>query len=148
MPSIPPWRLHGDDGSMLPLILGCVLIVVVMIMGFTAATSAFLAQRDLESICDGAAEWAAGAVNTDAVSTAERAPDVLPISAESAQAAVTEYQNRFYAHEASLHMRVTSNGGTLKVACEQTVKIAFGGFFGYRNGSRRTTDSSINSPIT
>ncbi|HEX3732647.1 MAG TPA: pilus assembly protein TadG-related protein [Mycobacteriales bacterium] len=138
-----------DDGSITILILGCVLVVVVMIMALTAATSAFLAQRTLQSDCDGAAEWAASAVDPHRIFDGQAAnSDRLPLQVDGAREAVDEYHRRFYRKDPTLTMAPTVASDTLSVRCRRVVKITFGTFFGKGGGVERTAISSINSPVS
>src|SRR6185312_13017730 len=59
----PPVRTAGGDegerGSTLPFVLLCWLLAALMVFGAIAASDAFLEQRQVQSICDGAALAAA-----------------------------------------------------------------------------------------
>lgn len=139
----------GDAGSMLPMIVVCVLLVVMMIMGMTAATAAFIAQQNLQSICDSAATWSAaeadsGKVYTDGVKS-ER---FLPLSEAAVAAAVADHRARFYADDPVLQMAASTDGKALTVACRTRVKIPFGAFFGKGNGIDRETVSVVRSPVS
>ncbi|MDQ6874954.1 MAG: pilus assembly protein TadG-related protein, partial [Actinomycetota bacterium] len=57
------WFRADDRGSITPLILVFFLVAALLVMGAAAAGSAFLAQRDLQAVCDGAAVRAANAVD-------------------------------------------------------------------------------------
>jgi len=48
-----------DHGSTLPLILGFFLLALIMVAGSIAAGDAFVQQRDLQDVCDGAVTAAA-----------------------------------------------------------------------------------------
>ncbi|MGH3429923.1 MAG: hypothetical protein ACRDQZ_20535 [Mycobacteriales bacterium] len=138
-----------DDGSIAVLILGCVLVVIVMIMALTAATSAFLAQRALQSDCDGAAEWAASAVDPHRVFEGQATDsDRLPLQIDAAREAVDEYHRRFYRNDQTLTMVPAVASDTLSVRCRRVVKITFGTFFGKGGGVERIAISSINSPVS
>ena len=47
------WR--DDTGSTIPLIIGFFLISMLMVAGSVAAGDAFVQQRGLQDVCDGAA---------------------------------------------------------------------------------------------
>ena len=57
-------RIRGGDdtGSTIPMILGFFLLAMLMVAGSIALGQAFVQQRDLQDVCDGAA--AAGVVLT------------------------------------------------------------------------------------
>lgn len=140
---------RGDSGSMILLVLVFVLIVVLMIVGTTAATSAFIAQRDLQSNCDSAATWAAAEVSVGDVYGDEVASkEFLPLSPEAVAAAVEEHRARFYPGEPELTMVARSDGEQLTVVCHNKVKVPFGAFFGKGDGVERDAESAVRSPIS
>lgn len=139
---------YGDAGSMLPMIVVCVLIVILMIMAVTASTAAFLAQLNLDSICDGAAAAAASSVDPDRISTAPKSPDFLPVSEQAAQTAVDEYQADLEPKDPTLTMATGVNSEQLTVKCHSVAKIPFGAFFGYSKGVQRDTVSTVRSPLS
>ncbi|HZY77482.1 MAG TPA: pilus assembly protein TadG-related protein, partial [Jatrophihabitantaceae bacterium] len=55
----PGARGGVDHGSTIPLILGFFLVALLMIGGAIAAADAFVQQRGLQDVCDGAASAAA-----------------------------------------------------------------------------------------
>jgi len=46
---------RNDRGTILPLIAGFTVSALLLVLGAIDASAAFLAQRDLASVCDGAA---------------------------------------------------------------------------------------------
>ena len=62
-------RLADDRGSTIPLILGCFVVAFLIVAGSVAAGDAFLQQRNLQSVCDGAA--AAAATSADLAAARE-----------------------------------------------------------------------------
>ena len=65
-----------DAGTVIPLVLLCFLLAGTLVTAGIAASAAFLAQRDLAGICDGAAvAAAAGAVDRTALAAR---PDGVP----------------------------------------------------------------------
>jgi hypothetical protein len=58
---------------MIPMIMLCFLLAGVLVCASIAASAAFLAQRDLAGVCDGAAIAAANAVNRAALGAAPAA---------------------------------------------------------------------------
>jgi hypothetical protein len=140
---------QGDGGSLLPLILVFVLVVIMMIMGTTAATSAFIAQRDLQSDCDADAMWAASEADAnDLYHDAASSKKYLPLSPEAVAAAVEEHRKRFYADRPELRMRADSDGEQLVVKCHDKVKVPFGAFFGKGGGVDRDAESAVRSPVS
>lgn len=140
---------RGDAGSMLPMIVVCVLIVVLMIMGMTTATAAFLAQRNIQSICDSAATWAAAEADSNKVLTNKGSSEkFLPLSPEAVASAVEEHRTRFYADDRELQMAASSDGETLTVECHTKVKVPFGSAFGKGDGIGRDAVSVVRSPVS
>lgn len=60
----------GDGGTVLPLVVVSFLMAGLMVTAGTAASAAFLAQRDLAGVCDGAALAGAAALDRAALSGA------------------------------------------------------------------------------
>jgi hypothetical protein len=59
--------MTGDRGTVVPLVLLSVLLAGLLVTAGTAASAAFLAQRDLAGVCDGAALAGAAAVDRTAL---------------------------------------------------------------------------------
>ena len=133
----------GDRGSTLPFVLLCWLVAALMVFGAIAASDAFLEQRQVQSICDGAALAAAdrtdeGVVYSDGVGVA------LPLTAESTQAAVAEH---LAADDARLDSWSTSTDGTeVTVRCTREATIAFGWLFLGGRPLDRTAVASARAP--
>ncbi|MCW2644247.1 MAG: putative Flp pilus-assembly TadE/G-like, partial [Pseudonocardiales bacterium] len=59
-------RTRDDRGTTIPLILGFFIIALITVAGAVAAGDAFVQQRGLQDVCDGAAAaGAASAANLD-----------------------------------------------------------------------------------
>src|SRR6185437_11338695 len=58
-------RRAGDQGSTIPLILGFFIIALFVVAGSIAAGDAFVQQRQLQDLCDGAAVASASAADLD-----------------------------------------------------------------------------------
>jgi len=132
----------------MPLVLLCFLVATFLVAGTTAASSAFLAQRDLQSDCDGAAVAAADAADLGALyrgGAAERA--LLPIAQARAQEAVEEHAAAGPS-PAAVVATVSADGSTVTVACGRVVRIPFGTLFGLGGGLERTTTSTARSPLS
>ena len=130
----------------MPLVLLCFLIGAFLVAGVTAASSAFLAQRDLQADCDGAAVAAASAVDTDAVyAGALSEADALPLATDLAQTAAEEYASR--SDRVGLAVTVRVDVERVEVACGRVVDVPFGWLFGAGNGLDRSTVSSSRSPL-
>jgi hypothetical protein len=133
----------GDAGSLVPMLLLCFLILALLVGGFTAASSAFLAQRDLQATCDDATTYAAGAVDPDVPSNSEG----LLVATAAAKERVDAFVARRVSDDPTLTMRVEVNAEVLTLSCRRKAKIAFGGLVGRGDGIERSTESSVRSPL-
>lgn len=151
-------RARGDDGSMIPMIIMAFVVAATLISATTAAGSAFLAQRDLQSVCDGAALSGAEAIDFAATSTvsgtepgsgdATGTAGYLPIG--SVQRAVGDYveqADRDGGVEVSAQSALADDL-TVSVTCHSHPHIALGSLFGYGEGIDRSADSSARSALT
>jgi uncharacterized membrane protein len=136
-----------DRGSITPLILVFFLIAALLVMGTTSAGSAFLAQRDLQSVCDGAAVRATGAVDEGGAYHGPADLAALPLSDASVQAAVGDYQSQGYPTDSTLSMSASTDGQQVTVVCHRVVTIPFGAVFGKPTGLERTAASTARAPL-
>ncbi|WP_163508895.1 pilus assembly protein TadG-related protein [Fodinicola acaciae] len=136
--------MRSDDGSSVPLILLFFLLGLVLVAGTVAASAAFLAQRDLQSDCDGAAIVAANALDAAGFYGSDHAGDSLPLAAGAAQSAVDAYAADAALAETSFAVAVAA--GRAQVTCSRVVRLPFGPTFGYGDGLRRTAVSDARSP--
>jgi uncharacterized membrane protein len=141
-------ELGGDRGSTLPFVLLCFLLALLLVAGTVAASSAFLAQRDLQSDCDGAAVAAAAAVDPATVYADDDGLDAeLPLAAGAAERAVAGYAARAGLGETSFAVSVPADRGAVVVTCGRRVTVPFGPMFGLGGGVDRTAESSARSPV-
>jgi uncharacterized membrane protein len=134
-----------DAGSTIPLILGFFLIAVFVVAGSVALGQAFVQQRDLQDVCDGAAAAAAAtAADLDrsgavAVSGSLQFADV--------QAVVEAYLARDPArHDVRVTAVLSADRRRLTLTCEETVPLTFGRLFG-RPSVRHVARSSARSAV-
>ncbi|MGB9377651.1 MAG: pilus assembly protein TadG-related protein, partial [Mycobacteriales bacterium] len=106
---------RAHRGSIAPLILVFFLIAILVVMGTVAAGSAFLEQRDLQSVCDGAAINATNALDEHATYGGPPDQGALPLSEASVQAAVADYRQRGYAADPTLTLAATTDGQRVTV---------------------------------
>jgi len=139
--------VSDDRGSITPLILTFFLIALLLVMGTIAAGSAFLEQRDLQAVCDGAAVRAASALDEDGAYAGPAGQTALPLSDASVQAAVADYQAQGYAGDPTLTMAASTDGQLVTVTCSRMVQIPFGAVFGKAEGLQRTAVSSARAPL-
>ncbi|GAA1686663.1 hypothetical protein GCM10009765_40220 [Fodinicola feengrottensis] len=135
---------RSDEGSSVPLVLLFFVLALLLVAGTVAASAAFLAQRDLQSDCDGAAVVAANALDAAGFYGSDRAGDALPLAVGGAQAAVDRYAAD--AGLGSTSFAVTVDDSRALVACARMVPVPFGAAFGYSQGLRRTAVSEARSP--
>jgi hypothetical protein len=122
----------ADRGSTIPLILGFFLIGLLAVAGAVLASDAFTRQRDLQSICDGAAVAGANAIDSPAARTRPLST-TLPLAA--VQAAVQRY---LAADTGRTNVRIeaalSADGGTVLADCHQHTRPAFSGLIGHPDG--------------
>lgn len=125
-------RLANDAGSVTPLILGFFLIGLLMVAGAVLAGASFSSQRDLQSICDGAAIAAANSLDSAAARTQPLA-GALPLA--QVQRSAADYLARDPSR-ATVRIRatLTADGQTVLADCRQHVKLAFEAVIGRRGG--------------
>jgi hypothetical protein len=139
--------VSDDRGSTLPLILGFFLIALTLIAGSVAAGDAFVQQRGLQDVCDGAAT-AAAATAIDI----QRGTDVEPTESLTfidVERATAEYLAR-EPSRADVHIAasLSADAQTLTLTCTETTSIAFGAMFGKGDGVHHTATSSARAPLS
>jgi hypothetical protein len=137
----------GDRGSTIPLILGFFLLAMVMTAGAIAAGQAFVQQRDLQELCDGAAAAAAAsAANLDRTG--------VPVAGDSlrfgdAQRAVDGYLARENnARDVGTEADLSADDRVIQLRCTRTARIPFGALFGKAGGVRHVVTSSAREPVS
>lgn len=138
-------RLRDDRGSVIPLILGCWLLVMLIVGGFVAGTDAFDKLADLQDTCDGAAVAAAASaidINRDVGLSGGQ-----PARFAGVQAAVDAYLSRdSYRSGLLVRAALSDDARTITLSCTQTSSIAFGWLFGRRHVTHHVT-SSARAPV-
>src|SRR3954471_5907509 len=134
-----------DRGSTIPLILGFFLIALIMVAGSVALGEAFVQQRDLQDVCDGAAAAAAASgadLDREHGVTAGgslRFVDVEPV--------VTAYlardPGRLGVH---VNAHLSPDGPRTPLAGRRTASLAFGAFGG-RGHVRHMPTSSAGAAV-
>ncbi|WAX58583.1 hypothetical protein M6B22_07410 [Jatrophihabitans cynanchi] len=138
---------HDDRGSTLPLILGFFLVALLAVAGSVAAGDAFVHQRSLQDVCDGAAAAAAASAADLARGSALAGGAELRFA--GAQAAVAAYLARDgdRAHVQAV-TGLSQDATVLTVRCEQTSGIVFGAMFGLGRGVHQSARSSARAPLS
>jgi len=121
-----------DRGSTIPLILGFFLIGLLVVAGAVLASDAFTRQRDLQSVCDGAAVAGANAIDSPAARTRELS-GTLPLAA--VQAAVQRYLAADDGRsQVAVDAMLSADGSTVLADCHAHTKPAFAGLIGHPDG--------------
>jgi hypothetical protein len=138
-------RLADDRGSTIPLILGFFLIGLLMVAGAVMASDAFTQQRDLQSVCDGAAVAGANAIDSPVARTRELT-GALPLAA--VQSAVQSYLAADSGRAAVQVQAVLSAGGdTVLADCRAHTELAFAGLLGHPDGIDQHARSQAQSLV-
>jgi Flp pilus assembly protein TadG len=134
-----------DAGSITPLILLSVALALLLIAGATTASSAFLAQRDLQAWCDSAAlTTAARTAATAAYTTGSEASSQAPLHYDEVAAELRNYLGGIQNEGVGVGLRVQNDQITL--ICTRTVVLPFGRLFGIPDGLERVVLSSARVP--
>jgi hypothetical protein len=138
-------RLKGDRGSTIPLILGFFLIALIMVAGSVALGQAFVQQRGLQDVCDGAA---AAAAASSADLDRERG---IAAAGSLRFADVAQVVNAYLARDPdrrSVHVNahLSPDRERITLTCQQMMPLAFGAFFG-RAHVRHTATSSARAAV-
>lgn len=131
---------RSEDGTVIPLVLLSVLLAGLLVTAGGAASAAFLAQRDLAGVCDGAALAAATAVQGATVDG-----DILLLDPAAVTSAVERYRTR--AGRPGLVLVAATDGRTATVECRRTTRIPFGAVLGRGGGLERTAVARARSAV-
>lgn len=136
-------RPGGDRGSTLPLMLAFFMIAGLLLTGGVTASAAFLAQRDLQSACDGAAvAGASGFVRT----TTGRAAD-LAFDETLARNVIAQYAVDAWGRDASaVDIGIAVDRTRVVVTCARVVHVPFEAIFA-PGGVARSVTSSADAPL-
>lgn len=128
----------------MPLILGFVVIGLLTTAAAVVAGQAFVQQRGLQAVCDGAA--AAGAAT--AVDLRRDVPLDGFVHFGDVGAAVRAYLARDpERRDVRVTAEVSPAGRTLSLTCTELVPIAFGRVFDRPHGVRHVVRSSAQAPL-
>jgi hypothetical protein len=137
--------MSDDRGSTIPLILGFFLIAAMVVAGSISLGDAFLQQRDLQDLCDGAASAAAAAAVQ--LERGVGAADAQSLPFGDVQPVVSAYLARD-AQRRGVQVRATLSNDRrrLTLTCEQTRSLVFGALFG-RPRLRHVVTSSARAAV-
>jgi uncharacterized membrane protein len=117
-------RLKGDDGTILLLTLGYVVVVLALVAVVVDVSAVFLARRALAADCDGAALAAAQSVDTDMLYRQGSPTPELPLA--RVQDAVAGYP----VGDGVQLSAGLSNGSDVTVSGRRTVQLPLVRFLG------------------
>jgi uncharacterized membrane protein len=117
----------GDDGSMLPLVIGMVVVVVALIAVVTDAGALWLARRSLQSTVDGAALAGAQGVDLAAVYAGGATGD-LELDPLRARSAVRTYLRQTPSDQPVRLTRVLVTTTEVTIDARTTVSLPFTSF--------------------
>lgn len=136
---------RGDRGSTIPLILGFFLIALMTVAGAIALGQAFVQQRDLQDVCDGAA--AAAAASSADLNRGASVGNADSLRFAGVHDVVDAYLARDPARRGvTVQARVSANRERIVLTCSQTTSVALGGVFG-RAHVRHTAVSSARAAV-
>ncbi len=130
---------------MVPFVLLSFGIATVMVCGGITASVAFLAQRDVQSLCDGAAVAAANEID-ESQYFATSGRDAVPLSQASVNAAVAEYLAA--ASDGLDAWSTSTDGRSVQVICTRYVMLPFAALFLGGKELERTAVASARSPFS
>jgi hypothetical protein len=138
---------RDDRGSTLPLILGFFLIALIVIAGSVAAGDAFVQQRGLQDVCDGAAA-AAAASGVDLGRGGDLETEHT-LQFGDVRGAVLAYLARDPSRRGvRVNTQLSDDARTLTLTCDQTESIAFGAMFGQSDGVHHRVTSSAQAALS
>jgi putative Flp pilus-assembly TadE/G-like protein len=141
-------RLRDDRGSVIPLILGCWLLVMLIAAGYVAATDAFAKRVDLQDVCDGAAIAAANSVDLARGRDAGGAQSGGYLQLDDVQAAVDAYIARDeWRGAVRLDASLSADRTQVSLTCTRRSKIAFGWLFAKPRGVVARVNSTARSSV-
>ena len=136
-----------ERGSTIPLILGFFLLGLFVVAGSVAAADAFVQQRGLQDVCDGAAASASAGVADLRRAARFATGDELRFA--RVQQSIEQYLARDRSGS-PVHAvaDLSADGTTVSLTCTQTAQIAFGAMFGKGDGVRHTARASARAPLS
>ena len=139
-------REEPERGSIIPLILGFCLLALLFISGAVALSDVFTQQRSLQSVCDGAAIYAANQVAPSALHGNGTSVTALPLSAANQQVAVY-LQRDARRSRVRPAVQIAPDGVTVEVTCREHNDVAFGFVILRASGVDQTARSSARSRV-
>ena len=124
-------RPQGDDGTILPLVLGFAALLLVLVAVVVDVSAVILAKRGAASAADGAAIAAAQQLDRDAV-YANGLGDAIPLSLDEVRQVVALYAARAAEgqHGLELVADLDPTQTTATVTARREIRLPFSGWLG------------------
>ena len=130
-----------EQGSTIPLILGFFLIALMVVAASVSLGQAFVQQRDLQDICDGAA--AAAAASSADLGRGSSVAEGSSLRFADVDAGVDAYLRRDPTrHDVQVAVALSADRERITLTCRETRALAFGRFFGRARVQHTTTSSA------
>jgi Putative Flp pilus-assembly TadE/G-like len=139
-------RENDERGSIIPLILGFCLLALLFISGAVALSDVFTQQRSLQSVCDGAAVYAANKVDPGALHGTGASSNSLPLADASQQVAVYLRRDARRTRVEPV-VQIAPDGVTVEVTCREHNDVAFGFVILHAHGVDQTARSSARTRV-
>lgn len=121
-------RFHADRGSTIPLILGFFIIAFLVVAASITLGQAFVQQRDLQDVCDGAA--AAAAASAADLDRGGSLASGTSLQFDDVGREVDAYLARDPSRRGvSVQARLTTDRRRITLRCSQTRTLALGRLF-------------------
>jgi hypothetical protein len=131
----------------MPLILGFFLLGLMVVAGSVAAADAYVQQRGLQDVCDGAAAAAAaGAADLGRASGFATGGDLR--FADVQQLIETYLQRDRSRSGVRAAAAMSADATTISLTCTETATVAFGAMFGQGDGVHHTAHASARAPLS
>jgi hypothetical protein len=144
-----PNARQGDAGTTIPLILGFFLVALMFTSAAIAMADVFTKQRELQSICDGAAAAAANSADPQAMHGAGVGGTATAIPLSDVQGAVKRYLARD-SGRAGIDASASPTPGrdTVDLYCRRRITPPLAAAFGRKQGIEQTARSVARGALT
>jgi len=131
----------GERGSTLPLILGFFIVAMLMVAGSVALGQAFVQQRDLQAVCDGAA--AAAAASGGDLDREHGVGNGESLHFGDVRTVVAAYLARDPdRHGVTVRAQLTAGATRVTLTCRQRRVLPLGGLFGRAHVDHTATSTA------
>ena len=139
-------RPHGDDGTVLVLVVGLTAVLLLLVGVVVDVSAAALARRSVSSAADGAAVSGAQGIDLAAY-YADGLGAGVPLSEAAVAARVQAYEDRAREEQPDLVLRSrVEDGGTVVVTATRTLQLPFRGWLGL-DSTEVTAEARARAPV-